>query len=477
MSDQLRREHRQRDRLLSELAGLLGPEHLLRDPALTAGYAQDWTGRWRGEPLAVARPATTAEVAAVLAACSRAGVPVVPQGGNTGLVGASAPRDGELVLSTRRLDRIEPADPAGRSLLAGAGATVSAVHAAAAAAGFDFPVDLGSRDSATVGGIVATNAGGERVIRHGGLRHHVLGLEAVLADGSVITRLSGLPKDNVGYDLPQLLVGSEGTLGVVTRVLWRLVPATPLRVVAMAGLGTVAEAVAVLAAARAALPALSAAEFLLADGLALVREHTGLPAPLREPAPVYLLLELADTGSGRARLAALEEELAGLLAGQPAVLDAVLGSGPADRGRLWRLREAHAEAIAAAARSGHPPVKLDVAVPLRELARFVELLPGALGPAVRPILFGHLAEGNVHVNLLGVAPEAVHAVTDTVLRLVAGLGGSISAEHGIGVAKLPWVGLGRGPADLAAMRAVKAALDPAGILSPGRLLPAAEGQG
>ena len=465
------------DQLLRELAGLLGPQHLLRDPALTAGYAQDWTGRWRGSPLAVARPGSTVEVAAVLAACHRAGVPVVPQGGNSGLVGAAAPRDGELVLSTRRLDRIEPADPVGRSLLAGAGAIVSAAHAAAAAAGFDFPVDLASRDSATLGGIVATNAGGERVMRHGGLRHHVLGLEAVLADGSVITRLSGLPKDNVGYDLPQLLVGSEGTLGVVTRVLWRLVPATPLRVVALAGVGTVAEAIAVLAGARAGLPALSAAEFLLADGLQLVLDHTGLPAPLRAPAPVYLLLEVADA-ERPGRTGELEQELAGLLAEQPAVRDAVLGTGPADRGRLWRLREAHAESIAAAGREqGRQPVKLDVAVPLAELARFVDLLPGALaavGPAIRPVLFGHLAEGNVHVNLLGVGPEAVHGATDAVLRLVAGLGGSISAEHGIGVAKLPWVGLGRGPADLAAMRAVKAALDPAGILSPGRLLPPAD---
>jgi FAD/FMN-containing dehydrogenase len=356
---------------------------------------------------------------------------------------------------------------------------VSAAHAAAAAAGLDFPVDLGSRDSATVGGIVATNAGGERVMRHGGLRHHVLGLEAVLADGSVITRLAGLPKDNVGYDLPQLLIGSEGTLGVVTRVLWQLVPATPLRVVALAGVGTVAEALAVLAAARAGLPALSAAEFLLADGLQLVLGHTGLPAPLREPAPVYLLLEVADAGpDGRARTGELEEELAGLLAGQPAVRDAVFGTSPTDRGRLWRLREGHAEAVAAAGREqGRQPVKLDIAVPLAELARFVGRLPAALAavdPGVRPVLFGHLAEGNVHVNLLGVAPEAVHDVTDAVLRLVAGLGGSISAEHGIGVAKLPWVGLGRQPADLAAMRAVKAALDPAGILSPGRLLPPAD---
>jgi FAD/FMN-containing dehydrogenase len=456
------------DRLLADLEGLLGPAHLLRDPDLVAGYAQDWTGRWRGAPLAVARPGSTVEVAAVLAACHAAGVPVVPQGGNTGLVGAAAPRDGELVLSTRRLDRIEPTTrSAGPTLLTGAGVTVAAAHAAAAAAGFDFPVDLGSRDSATVGGIVATNAGGERVMRYGGLRHHVLGLEVVLADSSVVTRLAGLPKDNVGYDLPQLIVGSEGTLGVVTRVLWRLVPATPLRVVALAGVASVAEAVAVLAAARAALPTLSAAEFLLAEGLELVRAHLGLPAPLREPAAVYLLLEVAEAPRpGRA--GAAEEELAELLATRDEVRDAVLARSPAGRGRLWRLREGHAEAIAAAGR----PVKLDVAVPLGELARFVDLLPTVLAPGVRPVLFGHLAEGNVHVNLLGVGPDDVHAVTDAVLRLVAGLGGSISAEHGIGVAKLPWVGLGRSPADLAAMRAVKAALDPDGILSPGRLLPA-----
>jgi FAD/FMN-containing dehydrogenase len=292
----------------------------------------------------------------------------------------------------------------------------------------------------------------------------VLGLEAVLADGSVVRRLSGLPKDNSGYDLTQLMVGSEGTLGVITAVLLRLVPTASRRTTALLGVPGLAPAVQALSALRADLPGLDAAEFFLRDGLGLVQARSRAADPLDRSWAAYLLVDVAEADP---------EDVAPVLA---AVLDriggdAVLAQTPTDRRRLWELREGHTEAVNAAG----VPVKLDVAVPVAALAGFVEGLPqlvAAVAPSARVVVFGHLAEGNVHVNLLGaVEADMDGAVTDAVLRRVAELGGSISAEHGIGRSKRRWLPLTRGPADLAAMRAVKAALDPAEILSPGRVLP------
>lgn len=450
--------------LLERLRAAVGDDHVLVEEDLTRSYATDWTGRWSGRPVAVVRPADTSQVAAVVTACADVAVPLVPQGGNTGLVGAGVPAEGEVVLSLARLDRVLHVDAPGRTLLAQAGVALARAQAAARAAGLDVGIDFAARDSATLGGIAATNAGGERVMRHGTTRAQVLGLEAVLADGSVVRRLSGLPKDNSGYDLTQLLVGSEGTLGVITAVLLRLAPATSRRTTALLALPGLDRAAEALADLRAGLTGLDAAEFFLRDGLALVLDRSHTADPFERSWAAYLLVDVAEADP---------EDVAPVLA---AVLDriggdAVLAQTPTDRRRLWELREGHTEAVNAAG----VPVKLDVAVPVAALAGFVEGLPqlvAAVAPSARVVVFGHLAEGNVHLNLLdAVAADADGAVTDAVLRRVAELGGSISAEHGIGRSKRRWLPLTRGPADLAAMRAVKAALDPAGILSPGRVLP------
>ena len=448
--------------LLQRLRTVVGDRHVLTGD-LVAGSDVDWTGRWRGAPLAVVRPGSTAEVAGVVRACADAVVPLVPQGGNTGLVGAAAPADGEVVLSTRRLDAVGVPDPVTATLEAGAGATLERVQGAARAAGLEVGVDLASRGSATLGGIVATNAGGARVLRAGTTRQQVLGLEVVLADGSVVSRLSGLPKDNVGYDLVQLVTGSEGTLGVVTRVLLKVTPRPPARAAALVALDDVAAAVELLVALRAGVPGLDAVEFLTDDGLQLVLAAGRARAPFTTRAPVLVLAEAAGTDG-----AMLTEALAAVVTAAGGVQDAAVATTEPDRARLWAVREAHTEVLAPLR-----PVKLDVAVPVPALGAFLAELPAATAGAGggRPIVFGHLAEGNVHVNVVGVPPDLEHGVTDAVLRLVAGLGGSISAEHGIGRAKRDWLHLGRSAADVAAMRAVKAALDPAGLLSPGRVLP------
>jgi FAD/FMN-containing dehydrogenase len=341
------------------------------------------------------------------------------------------------------------------------------VQEAARARGLEVAVDLASRGTATVGGVVVTNAGGARVLRAGTTRQQVLGLEAVLADGSVVTRMSGLPKDNVGYDLVQLLTGSEGTLGVVTRVLLRVAPRPAARATALVALDGVPAAVALLAALRAGVPGLDAVEFVTADGLDLVLAAGRAPAPFREPSAVQVLAEAVGPDADP-----LVEALAEAVAGVDGVRDAAVAMTEADRKRLWALREAHTEVLAPLR-----PVKLDIAVPVPALAPFVAQVPQVTASAIggagggRAVLFGHLAEGNVHVNVVEVPVDREDAVTDGVLRLVAAHGGSISAEHGIGRAKRAWLHLGRSPSDIAAMRAVKTALDPAGLLSPGRVLP------
>ncbi len=278
-------------KLVDRLADIVGRAHVLTDPQLTAGYVTDWTGRWHGRTSAVVRPGTTDEVAEVVRACADAGVGIVPQGGNTGLVGASVPHDGEVVLSLRRLDVIESVDPAERTLGAQAGVTLAAAQNAAAAEGLLLGIDLAARDSATLGGVVATNAGGLRVVRHGSTRSLLLGAEVVLADGSVVRRWSGLSKDNVGYDLPGLFAGSEGTLGVITKVLLRLTEPPRDVWVSIIGVSSIDDAHAVLAGVRRAGTTVEAAEFFHAAGLHLVREHTGLRGLFDRDFPLYLLSE------------------------------------------------------------------------------------------------------------------------------------------------------------------------------------------
>lgn len=448
--------------LEASLADVVGAEHLLVDPSLRASYETDWTGRFSGKARCVVRPATTDAVAAIVRLCREAEVPLYVQGGNTGLVGGSVPgeRSGVL-LSTARLSALDPVDAVSAQVTVGAGATLAAVQGHVRARGLDVGVDFAARDSCTIGGMAATNAGGERVLRYGTTRAQVLGVEAVLADGSVISRLGGLPKDNTGYDVGSLLVGSEGTLGVITRLRLRLVPLLPGRAVALVAVDDTAAAVSLVQRLRM-LSSLEAAELFYADGLALVREKAGLTAPFGVEHPAYVLVECAARADPT-------DELVELLGEAGEVRDATVASDVRGRHALWAYRESHTEAINAAG----VPVKLDVAVPLPSLAACVDELPKvvtAAAPDARLILFGHVNEGNLHVNVLH-AVERGEQVSDAVLELVASYGGSISAEHGVGRAKTPWLRLSRSADEIAMMRAIKTALDPTGVLNPGVPLP------
>ncbi|MGH9116546.1 MAG: FAD-binding oxidoreductase [Acidimicrobiales bacterium] len=450
------------DPLAAELLAIVGRAHVLTEPEVMAPYTVDWTGRWRGRARLVVRPASTEEVAAVVAVCAEARAPIVAQGGNTGLVGGGVPRDGEVVLSLRRLDGLDPVDVDTAQLVGGAGVTLARAQAHARAVGLDVAIDLAARDSATLGGIVATNAGGERVIRHGPARAQVLGLEAVLANGRVVRRMSGLAKDSAGFDITSLLVGSEGTLGAVTRVRLRLVPHLTDRVVALLAVDGTQAAVRLLRTLRRRRPDLEAAELFDADGLDLVCDLFGRPRPFAATHPSYLLVECAGPDDPTEALASALEDVDGLLDA------AIAGDGPR-RAALWGYREALSEAINLAG----VPLKLDVAVPLPVVAEFEhELRPNVadVAPEGRLVVFGHLAEGNLHVNLLG-AEDRWEDVTAAVLGLVARFGGSIGAEHGVGQAKVRWLPLTRSREELAAMVAVKRALDPDWLLNPGVVLP------
>ena len=437
----------------------VGARHVLSDPEVLAGYERDYTGRYVGRARLVVRPASTAELSAVMVACGRANVAVVPQGGNTGLVGGGVPRNGEVVVSLTRLDAIEEVDQSLGQVTVGAGATLAALQAAARSADEDAGLDFAARDSCTVGGVVACDAGGARALRHGTARARVAGLEAVLADGSVVSRLAGLAKDNAGYSLPDLLVGSEGTLGIISRVRWKLTTHLGSRVAVLVPLASAAEAAELLGALRTCAPSLESCDFFLDEGLRLVLAHQRRESPVRQRAPVYVLAECAGRSDPTEELAAALEHAG--------IDDALVADDTASREGLWTLREGHTDAINAAG----VPHKLDVGVPLAQLDRFLSEVPDVVARAggERVILFGHLGDGNVHVNVLGADPDDPR-VDDAVLELTLGCGGTISAEHGVGVTKAGWLTRARGEAEVGAMRAIKRGLDPHDLLNPGAVL-------
>jgi FAD/FMN-containing dehydrogenase len=435
--------------LIRSLAGVVGERHVLTGDA-AAGYAVDWTGKFRGCAAAVVRPRDTAEVAAVLALCSDAGAAVVPQGGNTGLVGGGVPLHGEVVLSLARLDSLEAVDREASQVTAGAGVTLRRV--ATVDKDLDLGIRIASDQSATVGGAVATNAGGVRVLRYGPMRAQLRGIEAVLSDGTVVSHLAGLTKDNTGYDYPSLLAGSEGTLAVITRARLRLVPRPRDRVTAVIGLSGLDELHALARQAAASVPGLVSAEFFTSAGLSILEARAGLLPPLAPAAPCYLLLDAFGPGA--------LDDLAALIGDLPAAV----GESAADRRRLWAYRERHPEAAGFLG----VPLKLDVSVPA---ARWVRLASSAADvvaeadPEARVITFGHVADGNVHVNIVPAAPaDGRHE--DAVFSFVASLGGSISAEHGIGALKAPWLHLTRTSAERALFARIRGALDPSGTLNP-----------
>lgn len=443
--------------MLRELSDVVGPDHVITDADRRASYEVDWTGRFRGVTPAVVRPADTGQVAGVLAVCRRHGVPVVPQGGNTGMVGGSVPLAGEVVLSLRRLDHVGPVDVAAAQITAGAGATIERVQQSAAAAGLRYAVDFGARGTATVGGSIATNAGGINLLRYGGTREQVVGVEAVLGTGSIISHLGGLVKDNTGYHLPSLLCGSEGTLGIVTAARLRLVAAHQYTVTALVGFTDVEAAVDAAIHWRASLDMLDALEIVLGDGVALVASAFRYPLPFEQSCAAYVLVEASAQDDPTDRLGEV-------VADATNVVDVAVASDGTRRAALWRYREEHAAAIGTVG----VPHKFDVTVPLALLTTFLADVPGVVRsamPDARTWLFGHVGDGNIHVNVTGV-PASAPELDDRVLAYVAELGGSISAEHGIGTAKAPWLHLCRSADEIETMRAIKRALDPDGVLNP-----------
>lgn len=445
--------------LAGALSAIVGPEHVLTDPALMAQYVVDWSGRWRGSAALVVRPGSTAEVAAVLRTCHEHGVPVVPQGGNTGLVAGSVPATHSdplpVVLSTRRLDSLGEVDDLSGQVTVGAGALLGDVQRHAAAAGWHYGVDLAARDSATIGGTVATNAGGIHVVAFGMTRLQVVGIEAVLADGTVLSHLSGMLKDNTGYDLGALFCGSEGTLGVITAVRLRLHRPVGRTTVALIGAESYAEAIALMSSAVDPSVRLIAAEVTDETGMELAGRLRGQGWPLRRRHPLVVLLEAADGGDASG------------FTGLPDDADVVVGLDAAEQARLWSYREAQGEAFSALG-VAH---KLDVSVPLPSLAACADELRGIVGgwPTVEHFgVFGHLADGNIHVEMIGPAADDL-AVDHAVMECVARYGGSVSAEHGVGRAKAGELHLCRSAEEIAAMRAIKAAWDPQSLMNPGVL--------
>ena len=459
--------------LISELAALLDPAGLQTGDAIETRFRKDWYAPLGEPPLAVVRPRSTEEVSAVLALCHRHGQPVVPQGGLTGLAAAATPGAGELVLSLERLRGVEEIDEQAGTMTVWAGTTLQAAQEAAREAGWLLAVDLGARGSCQIGGNIATNAGGNRVIRYGMMRDQVLGLEVVLADGTVLTSLNKMLKNNAGYDLRQVFIGSEGTLGVITRAVLRLAPLPASTQTALCALDSFEDVVRLLRHAQRALSGrVSAFEVMWADYYELVTTRIpGVRAPLPAGQPFYVLVDLQGHDVD-ADAAAFERMLESAME-NGWVTDAAVAASGKEAESFWKLRDAVAEFPQLWA----PNAAFDVSLPIGTIGTFAAALRQAvLGvwPAAEIVNFGHVGDSNLHfcVHLPGVGPaDFPEAEIDAVAyEVVRQFRGSVSAEHGIGVHKKPFLGNSRTPAELALMRTIKRALDPRGILSPGRVL-------
>ena len=445
----------------------------------TAPFLTDWRRRWRGRAIAVVQPSSTAEVAALVRWCASRHVPIVPQGGNTGLTGASVPDDSgrAVLLSLSRMNRVRAIDTVNDTITVEAGAVLASVQSAAHDAGRLFPLSLAAEGSCTIGGNLSTNAGGTAVLRYGNARELCLGLEVVTAEGEVWDGLRGLRKDNTGYDLRDLFVGAEGTLGVITAATMKLYPLPAARLTAIAAVASPHAALALLGLARDALGAsLTGFEMMSDLCLTLVAKHfADCPKPLADAHPYYVLLESSDA-EGEAHAGARFDALLERAIGDGVVADAVVAQSMAQSRRLWALRENISEAQAAEGKN----VKHDISVPISSIGEFVESTDAALArafPGVRMVVFGHLGDGNLHYNVSppeGVADDAFLAQEDAINALVhdavAARSGSISAEHGIGVLRRDELPRYKSPVELALMRRIKQALDPQGLMNPGKLL-------
>jgi FAD/FMN-containing dehydrogenase len=477
-----------RQAFLDELAPRLGPRTVVTDPDLIAPWLTDWRGRYHGAAFALLQPVDTAEVAAIVAAAARHGVALTPQGGNTSMVGgATPPADGSAaILSLRRMNRVRAVDPDAGLAVAEAGVVLADLHAAAAAQGRRFPLTLGARGSATVGGLVSTNAGGTQVLRWGTMRGLVAGLEAVLPDGSVHDGLAALKKDNRGYDLKELLVGSEGTLGIVTAASLRLAPAIAARAVAWVGVASPVAALRLLRRMEARTEAIESFELLPAESLAAAVAHLpGARAPLAGEHRWHVLVEAVAASPADEPPAGLLERLLADALDQGLAEDAVLAASEAQADAFWTLRDS----LSAAERALGPATQHDISVPVEAMPTFLVDAAAACErrfPGTHASGFGHLGDGNIHFHVrapAGADPEHWYAddapeVTRFVHDLVVAAGGSISAEHGIGQMKRDELARLSSPARMSVLIGIKRALDPRGIMNPGKLVlaPARTGQ-
>ncbi len=466
-------------RMIETLAGAIDPRAIVTDGEAIAPWLEDWRKRYRGAASLLLTPATTAEVSAIVAAAAATGVPLVPQGGNTSMVGgATPPPDGTAaILSLRRMNHIRSLDTGAGLAVAEAGVILSTLNDAALGEGLRFPLTLGARGSATIGGLVSTNAGGTQVLKFGTMRGLVAGIEAVMADGSVHDGLAALKKDNRGYDLTQLLVGAEGTLGIVTAATLRLVPAVAVRGVAWVGVADPVIALALLRCLQARTDAIESFELLPDESLAAVLAHVpGARAPLAGRHAWHVLIEATSADPAGDPAGVLEGLLGAALADGTAA-DAVVAASEGQAEAFWRIRDS----ISDAERAMGPAVQHDISVPVEGMPRF--MIDAAADCDARfagthASGFGHLGDGNVHFHVrapAGVNParwygEDAPAITRHVHDLVVAAGGSISAEHGIGQMKLGELARLSSPARMASLRAIKAALDPLGILNPGKLV-------
>ena len=459
-----------RDGIVDRLRNRLADGAVLTGAEIGERHSVDYTGENAQAPLAVVRPGSTAEVAAVLRTCSEFGQPVVVQGGLTGLAGGATPKKGEIAMSIERLNGIEELDPVSMTVTARAGTPLQAVQDAAAEAGLLLPLDFGARGSCHIGGAVATNAGGNQVIRFGMARNLVLGLEAVLADGTVVSSMNRMLKNNAGYDLKQLFVGTEGTLGVITRVVMRLAPRLSSRCTALCAAASFDSVVGLLRGVRTGLAgSISAYEVMWASYYDKVLEVVEtLRSPFEDSHPYYVLVETegVDQGTDSERF---ESVLAGALESE-LITDAVIARSEGERQTFWAIRDGVGEITPALS----PFVPLDVSMDINVMPRFLRAFDRALAielPNSLNLVFGHLGDNNLHLFVTTGHEEENDRVLQLAYGLVGECGGSISAEHGIGRLKSGFLHHSRTPQEIDLMGRLKQALDPRGILNPGRVIP------
>lgn len=449
--------------LTGQLREIVGDANVLDDPDVTVRYRNDFTGRFQAPDTAIVRPATTDDVVRIVKLCLEHNHAIVPQGGNTGLMGGATPMAGEIIVNTSRMNTIESFTTHAGVMIANAGTTLDTLQTTARTEGWDYGVDLTSRGMATLGGMIATNAGGPRVVGYGDTRSQVFGVEIVTGTGEVVSNIGGTLRDNAGYHLASIVTGSEGTLGIVTRAAVHLHPYLPERTAALVRFDDVTAAAQAAEAMRKALPSVQSIELFFPNGVELVCSFSGSKPLFADNSGAYLLVEVAGTEDQTEHLG----EIVGAL---PHVADVAVAKDSSSRMKLWQLVEMHNPAIG----SQGIPRKLDVAVPPGSLAEFIDRIDPVVhgvAPDAKVWLFGHGGESALHVNITGLEPSDT-ATSQAVVDLVVEMNGTISSDYGIGRAKLQWIDQIHSLSHVDLLRRIKASFDPAGIMNPGVLLPA-----